>query len=277
MAGRQTETGYFGNGVPYKRIGAGARLLVVFEGLAFENAPRAVMCTGFYRLLTDEYTVYGVLRRPNLPEGCTLGSMADDYAEAIADDLGGPVDVIGLSTGGSIAQHFAADHPELVRRLVIHSSACRLSDEARRVQLQVAELAERGRWRAAYSKMLDMVLPRAPVIRIGLAPLAGLGAAIASLGAPRDPSDLVVTIRAEDQFDFRDRLGEIRAPTLVTAGEKDPFYSPELFRETANGIPSGSLALYEGMGHPARGKRFRGDLRGFLAGGASRQGPSRPG
>jgi len=29
------------------------------------------------------------------------------------------------------------------------------------------------------------------------------------------------------------RLGEITAPTLVIAGERDPFYSPALFRETA--------------------------------------------
>lgn len=262
--GVRVEHGHFRNGLPYKRIGSGPRTLVVFEGLAFENAPRAVMSTGFYRFLSDEYTIYGVLRRPNLPKHCTLASMADDYAEAIADELGGTVDVIGVSTGGSIAQCFAADHPDLVRRLVIHSSAYRLSGEARRVQLRVGELAERGRWRTAYLQMLDMVLPRAPLVRLALGPLAWLGAAVASLGAPRNPSDLVVTIRAEDQFNFRDRLDEIRPPTLVIAGAQDPFYSRELFQETANGIPNGSLVLYEKMGHPARGRLFRTDVRTFL-------------
>ena len=36
------------------------------------------------------------------------------------------VDVVGTSTGGSIAQQLAADHPETVRRLALLSTACRL-------------------------------------------------------------------------------------------------------------------------------------------------------
>ena len=45
--------------------------------------------------------------------------------------FGWPVDVIGVSTGCSIVQHLAADHPDVVRRLVIHSSAYPLSPAAR--------------------------------------------------------------------------------------------------------------------------------------------------
>ena len=49
--------------------------------------------------------------------------MADDHTTMIREQLESPVDVIGTSSGGSIAQHFATDHPDLVRRLVSHSSA----------------------------------------------------------------------------------------------------------------------------------------------------------
>jgi pimeloyl-ACP methyl ester carboxylesterase len=79
-----------------------------------------------------------------------------------------------------------------------------------------------------------------------------------------DPSDLVITIQAEDQFDFKARLSEITPPTLVAAGECDPFYTPELFRETAAGIPNARLALYPGMGHPTSGKQFERDVLAFL-------------
>jgi pimeloyl-ACP methyl ester carboxylesterase len=76
-----------------------------------------------------------------------------------------------------------------------------------------------------------------------------------SLNAPEDPSDLVVTVEAEDKHSFKERLSEITAPTLVVAGDRDAYYPEELVRETAEGIPNARLILYEGMGHPASGQR----------------------
>lgn len=55
--------------------------------------------------------------------GCTLGDIADDCATLIEVEFGGPVDDLRVSTGGAVAQHVAADHPNLVHRLVIHSAA----------------------------------------------------------------------------------------------------------------------------------------------------------
>jgi len=48
------------------------------------------------------------------------------------------------------------------------------------------------------------------------------------------------------------------------AGDEDPFYTPELFRETAAGIPNARLILYPGKGHAPSGKRFRRDVLAFL-------------
>ena len=64
-----------------------------------------------------------------------------------------------------------------------------------------------------------------------------------------DPSDMIATIQAEEGFDLGDRLGELSAPTLVVGGERDRFYAPELFRETAGRIPDARLVLYEGRTH----------------------------
>ena len=64
------------------------------------------------------------------------------------------------------------------------------------------------------------------------------------------------------------RLAQIMAPTLVVAGDKDPFYTEALFRETAEGIPNARLILYKGMGHPAAGKQFSRDVLKFLKEGA---------
>ena len=97
--------GYFRSGLPYNRFGDGARTLVIFQGLVFENKPLAGLLlplfSGIYTFLflDKDYTTYIVNRKPGLPDGYTLKDMSDDYATMIRDEFGGPVDVIGVSTG----------------------------------------------------------------------------------------------------------------------------------------------------------------------------------
>ena len=257
------KAGYFHNGLPYNCTGRGPRPLIVFQGLVLEKTPQFGM-TAPYRFLGNDYTIYAVLRKPGLPQGYTLGDMADDYAALIREEFGGPVDVLGVSTGGSIALHFAAEHPELVRRLIIHSSAHTLNDAAKRLQLDVAALAQQGRWRRAWALLIGAVFPRTGPGRWLSRPLVWFSAWLLALSAPQNASDLVVTVKAEDKFAFKERLAEIAAPTLVVGGTDDFFYSPALFRETAAGIPNAQLCLYEKMGHPAGGKQFRRDVLAFL-------------
>jgi pimeloyl-ACP methyl ester carboxylesterase len=60
---------------------------------------------------------------------------------------------------------------------------------------------------------------------------------------------MLVTVAAEDTFDASPRLRRITAPTLLVAGGRDRFYTPELFRETAERIPDARLRLYQDKGH----------------------------
>lgn len=258
--------GYFRNGLPYNRLGHGPRILVVFQGLVFENKPLTGLSASMlsmYRFAREEYTIYVVPRRPGLPTGYTMQDMAHDYAAMIKEEFGGPVDVLGTSTGGSIAQHFAADHADLVRRLVLHASAYTLSDGAREVQMRVGSLAQEGEWRAASAALLGFMMRPSLFGKIAVA----IGSLMMALTAPDDPSDLIVTVEAEDKHDFRGRLAEIGAPTLVITGAQDPFYTEALLRETAQGIPDASLILYEGQGHAPAGKQFGQDTLMFLRSG----------
>ncbi len=255
--------GYFRSGLPYNRLGRGSQTLVVFGGLMFENRPQFGLVSP-YGFLKDAYNVFAVLRKPGLPVGYSMKDMADDYAGTIREEFGGPVNIIGVSTGGSIAQHFAADHPELVRRLVLHSSAHTLSEAGKQLQIKVAQMAKQGRWYAASAAMMGFILPRTGLMKVLTGPLNAIISTLMALSAPKDPNDLVVTVEAEDKHAFRERLPEITAPTLVIAGAEDPFYTPDLFRETAEGISHARLILYEGMGHAASGKRLQQAVLSFL-------------
>ncbi len=262
-------TGYFESGLPYARFGSGLRNLVVFEGGGLENKPPSGLMLRMYRgsfdRIAQEYTVYSVTRKPGLPAGYSIRDMSDDYATMIKDEFGGPVDIMGISTGGPIAQHFAADHPDLVRRLVLAMTGYCLSKEGKELQRRLCDLARQGKWGKAYSTMISGVYPRG--IKKHLFKL--LMWLYGTFAAPGDPSDMLVTLEAEDKHDFKDRLVEIKAPTLVIGGEEDFFYP---IRETAAGIPNAELILYEGFGHNAmfdNKRQFQEDILAFLNKGAS--------
>ena len=224
----QANAGYFRSGLPYNRFGRGPRPLVIFQGLIFENKPQSGLMNRMYNFLGKDYTAYSVLRKPGLPRGYSLADMADDYAVMIREEFGGPVDVIGVSTGGSIVQNFAADHPDLVRRLVIHSSAHTLCDAAKAAQMEVGRLASQRKWREAWAILLSFMLLPGPLAR----PQAWLAALILSLAPPKDPSDLIITIEAEDQFQLQGaprpdrgadhrRCGRARSVLLSNAFPRD--------------------------------------------------------
>src|ERR671911_319276 len=63
------------------------------------------------------------------------------------------------------------------------------------------------------------------------------------------------------------RLTEISTPSLIIGGSEDPFYSEDLFRETAEKIPDATLRVYEGVGHGVpkeRKRRYENDALAFL-------------
>lgn len=63
------------------------------------------------------------------------------------------------------------------------------------------------------------------------------------------PTDLLVTLDAEDAFDVGDQLHRIAAPTLVIGSAQDIFYPAELFEQTAEGIPDGRAHIFPKWGH----------------------------
>jgi pimeloyl-ACP methyl ester carboxylesterase len=181
----------------------------------------------------------------------TLTDMARDTAGLIDALELGPVDVIGASMGGMIAQTLAAQYPQLVRSLVsimsttgargkgrVHPSTLRLvlgpvpRDEEASVERSVAlfrhigssgypfdEAGARERARLAY--------------RRGFHP-AGTGRQMGAILKSGDRSD---------------EVSRITAPTLVIHGDHDRMVDASGGRATAATIPGARLELIAGMGH----------------------------
>lgn len=236
--------------LPALVVGAGEPLLFLGGLSADAGPPRPSMRGAILRQVApfaEHRRVWFVNRRSGLPRGMTMAALAREHAEAIRAASAGPVDVVGLSTGGSIAQQLAADHPETVRRLVLGSTACRLGPHGREMQRRVAARVRRGAYRRALALLAaELVPPGRGQLAAGLA-----GALVGPRLFPDRGGldDMATTIEAEDRFDLARCSAAIRAPTLIVAGEEDRFYSPELFAETAALIPGGRLVLLPGKGH----------------------------
>jgi pimeloyl-ACP methyl ester carboxylesterase len=259
------ETTVFSNGIPYVRFGEGETALLVFSGGPGNTLPSGFMVQMFgqFKHLSTGYVVYVLGRKTGMPEGYTTRDMAEDYATVIRAEFdGGPLDVMGMSYGGLIAQHLAADHPELIRRLVIAMSVYRFSDEGSRLDMRYAELLSEGKKRDAL-KSLE------PIIEGGRIKKSIMKLFMGYIGPhiwnnPDNPSDLLVEGKAEMAHDSKNRLAEIKSRTLVIGGDKDYYCPVERLRETAARIPNARLVLYEGKGHMITGKQFDEDVFAFL-------------
>lgn len=250
-------------GMSCLRTGAGPPLLYL-PGLSGREMPsgrldrRVVLAS--LRPFAGRREVWWVNRRAGLPADVTMAGLAADYARTVAARFDAPVDVVGVSTGGSVALQLAADHPELVRRLVLVCAAARLGPEGRAAQRRAADALRAGRRRTAAAAMMrPLGTPRTRPLWAALGWLAGPWTVDA------DPSDVIATIDAEDAFDLTDRLSDVTVPVLIVAGEHDGFYGgPALFARTARGLPDARLVVYPRTSHAGVASR-RGFASGVLA------------
>jgi pimeloyl-ACP methyl ester carboxylesterase len=246
-----TFTAFSSNGIPYARISDSGPALVVFTGSELEHKPPSWTAQqGFLvglKRLTRNFAIYLMSRRPNMPKGYTAQDMSNDFAEMVRRDIGGPVHIMGMSSGGSSAMHFAVDHADLVNKLVLAMTGYRLNENGKQVAAIWRDLALAGDWPALYKRMgVDVAEGSTPewVTRLMMR-LFGK----ALLGTPKSGSDFAIVLDSDINLDVVNKLPYIRTPTLVIGGEKDPFYGADNIRETARLIPNAELCLLGNGGH----------------------------
>jgi len=149
---------------------------------------------------------------------------------------------VGLSIGGLIAQGLAAQHPELVRAMVISNTAARIGT-TEMWQQRIDSLHAGG-----IEVLADNIMQRwfandfrrhcAPELlawrnMLTRTPLQGYIGCCAAIGA----------------CDFEHSNAELTLPTLVIAGEEDGSTPPELVRATAAMIEGSRFELIDNAAH----------------------------
>jgi pimeloyl-ACP methyl ester carboxylesterase len=224
--------------------------LVFLPGMAPQNGlPTGLMRTGDVQsigLLAKRFTTYWVGRPTALLPGTSFSEMTVTLADALASEFAEPVNVLGVSTGGSFAMQLAAEHPERVQRLVLMSTGCRLGIEGVISQRRMMTLAATRHPRYVMGAMFSELVPAWRGRTAAFATMYAAGPRF--YPSARDLADLIVTLAAEDAFDLA-QLPTITAPTLIISGLLDRFYEPAIMHETARLIPGSRLSIYPTRGH----------------------------
>lgn len=188
--------------------------------------------------------------------------MADDVAALLGALDAPPAHVVGLSLGGCVALGLALDHPARVRSLTLVNAFARLAPAGARGALRMLA-------RLSLLACAPMSVVAAHVAR-GLFPRADQRelylAAVASL-AGNSRRTYFASMLAVARFDVRSRLGQVRCPTLVVAGDRDATIPPAAKALLSRTIPGAELVIIADSGHATPGdqaERFNAALLAFV-------------
>lgn len=177
-----------------------------------------------------------------------MDQVAGDLLAALATLKVETFHLLGYSMGGRLALYLAARHPARVRSLILESVSPGLHDPAeRRARLesdeQLAQAIERegvpafvDRW-----ERLPLFATQTDEMRAALRPIrlshtaAGLAASLRGMGTGAQPS-------------LWDALPQLRIPTLLLAGGRDPKFAA-IACQMAAMMPQTRLEIVQDSGH----------------------------
>jgi pimeloyl-ACP methyl ester carboxylesterase len=223
------------------RLGEDVVLLHGLGSSAEDWVLQASVLQDRHRVIAVDLPGFGM--SPRLPGWPSMADYARAVARTMAEAEVTAAHVIGLSLGGAVALQLGLDQPKAVVSLtLVNSFACRgvrptavLRTGWRFVYVLADRMDRVGAWvsRELFPKPEQDDVRQIAAERLGRThrrPYMQAGQAIA-------------------RFDVRRRLGEVRCPTLVVAGEDDnliPFSAKE---ELAASIPGARLVRFAASGH----------------------------
>jgi pimeloyl-ACP methyl ester carboxylesterase len=234
------------NNVSYRTAGEGRRL-VLLHGTNNDG----LSCFGSVvnhfadqrQVVTLDYAGCGASTIPDEP--LSLEFLVEQVVTVIRDAAVGPVDVLGFSLGAVVAAALAADHSELVTRLVLVGGWAfndprhqLIFDTWLRLEALNPELGMRFALALAFSANFLGEFRREQ---------------LAQILAQKSPEFARRRIELGRDVDLRDRLPRISAPTLVVGLARDQFIAPDKCRDLARRIagssyvelPSGHAVTFE--------------------------------
>jgi pimeloyl-ACP methyl ester carboxylesterase len=193
---------------------------------------------------------------PGAP-GYTGDDLIADAAGLIDQLAGGRAHIVGISMGGSIAQHLAIDHSHRVATLTLVSASTGPDDDLppmdERLAAAFADPAPEPDWSDQEAVVEYLVEEQRLFAGPDTFDEASVREIIRQVVARTRDIEASAKNHAvlKGSDGTRHRLGEVRAPTLVIHGTADPFFPPGHAVMLAREINRAQLLLLDGVGHEA--------------------------
>ena len=235
----------------YAQFGNGAKPLVVIPGLAIKSVMKSAASLQVqYKMFAEGYTLYFFDRRKDVEPGYSLEEMARDQVLAMQALGLNDVALYGVSQGGMVAQHIAANHPELVNKLVLGCSTSKPEPQQLEVIGNWARLARAHDREALVDAFIRDCFSVKFVERYRRALLMMYRDV-----TPEDMDRFAIFARECDNVDTGDMLASIKCPVLVLAASDDRVVLPVASEKIINklkaaGVPC-EFQMFEGYGHAA--------------------------
>ena len=231
----------------YCRFGQGDRNLIIIPGISVQSVMlSAEAIEDAYKLLADDFTLYVLDRRKDVPAVYSIRDMATDTAEAIAELGLEKVDIFGASQGGMIAMLIASEHPELVNKLILGSTSAFVDDAHSEVFDEWIALAEEGRKEDLYLAFGEACYPK-DVFEDARDLLIQMAKSVTE----EDLARFAIMTKSVKGVDITECLKKIKCPALVIGSNDDKVLGAEASGQIARSIKDCELYMYDGYGHAA--------------------------
>jgi 3-oxoadipate enol-lactonase len=222
--------------INYDEAGSGENLILI-HGLGFTRRSWSLQLPAFskrYRTIAPDCRGHGDSDKPAEQHG--VRDMSEDLY-GLMNALGlDRAHILGISMGGQVAQQFALDHATKVIKLVLCDTRSRPNPAfTDRLLQQIATLEPEALARTVLQDEMTYPISDA-ALKINLEDII------------RNPKDAYIRdVRAALDWDVTERLGEIRLPTLIVAGEKDSLL--EECKSLNEKIRASKLVIIRRSGH----------------------------
>ena len=237
-----------GFSMEYLKFGHGRNTLVIIPGISVQSAILyPLFIAKQYKLFWDDFTVYIFDRRTEVPPVYSVSDMAYDTVQAIKYLGLENISIFGASQGGMIAMEIALQYPELVKKLVLCSTAMRIDEQRFSVIDKWIKYAQNNDTKSLFLSFGEKIYPKDTFEKFREA-LCGIAKTVSDEELKR----FIIIANGAKDLDITDRVSSIKCPVMLVSDSDDKVFGTEPSMEMAeifklnNGF---EMEIYSGFGH----------------------------